>query len=202
MSRERDGENKQICKKGAQHLSSLIYKMGTMITLRLVVRMESDRAGHPESSAHTLSFLPSSYNYICNVVSKGSWKWKVKVFQPHLTLWNPKACSMPGSSVHGKNTGVGSHSLLQGIFPTQGLNPGLLRCRRTLHHLNHQEAALSDLPNEMYCPSFHYSLLKFYFISDAVLHSHFSQMERQSTFLSWEMYKLPERRKSMFLITC
>ena len=29
----------------------------------------------------------------------------------------------------GKNTRVGSHSLLQGIFPTQGSNPGLLRCR-------------------------------------------------------------------------
>ena len=31
----------------------------------------------------------------------------------------------------GKNTGVGSHCLLQGIFPTQGSNPGLLHCRRT-----------------------------------------------------------------------
>ena len=30
----------------------------------------------------------------------------------------------------GKNTGVGSHSLLQGIFPTQGSNPGLLHCRQ------------------------------------------------------------------------
>ena len=30
----------------------------------------------------------------------------------------------------GKNSGVGSHSLLQGIFPTQGSNPGLLHCRR------------------------------------------------------------------------
>ena len=108
---------------------------------------------------------------------------------------------MPGSSVHGKNTGVGSHSLLQEIFPTQGLNPGILHCRRTLHHLNHQATALNDLPNEMYFPFFHYSLLKFYFVSDAVLHSHFSQMERQNTFLSWERYKLPERRKSMFLIT-
>ena len=31
-----------------------------------------------------------------------------------------------------KNTGVGSHALLQGIFPTQGLNPGLLHCRQIL----------------------------------------------------------------------
>ena len=34
-----------------------------------------------------------------------------------------------------KNTGVGSHSLLQGIFPTQGSNPGLLHCRQTLYHV-------------------------------------------------------------------
>ena len=39
-------------------------------------------------------------------------------------------CSLPGSSVYGdssgKNTGVGCYALLQGIFPTQGLNPYLL----------------------------------------------------------------------------
>ena len=38
----------------------------------------------------------------------------------------------------GKNTGLGSHSLLQGIFPTQGLNLGLLHCRQILYHLSHQ----------------------------------------------------------------
>ena len=38
----------------------------------------------------------------------------------------------------GQNTGVGSLSLLQGIFPTQGLNPGLPHCRRILYCLNHQ----------------------------------------------------------------
>ena len=38
----------------------------------------------------------------------------------------------------GKNTGVGSHSLLQGIFPTQGWNPGLLHCRQILYCLSHQ----------------------------------------------------------------
>ena len=34
----------------------------------------------------------------------------------------------------GKNTGMGCHSLLQGIFPTQGLNLGLLHCRQILYH--------------------------------------------------------------------
>ena len=37
-----------------------------------------------------------------------------------------------------KETGVGCHSLLQGIFPNQRLNPGLLHCRQILYHLSHQ----------------------------------------------------------------
>ena len=37
-----------------------------------------------------------------------------------------------------KNTGVGCHFLLQGIFLTQGLNPGLPHCRQMLYHLSHQ----------------------------------------------------------------
>ena len=38
----------------------------------------------------------------------------------------------------GKNTGVGSHSVLKGIFLTQGLNLDLLCCRQILYHLSHQ----------------------------------------------------------------
>ena len=38
----------------------------------------------------------------------------------------------------GKNTGMCSHSFLQGIFPTQGLNQGLLHCRQILCYLSHQ----------------------------------------------------------------
>ena len=40
----------------------------------------------------------------------------------------------------GQNTGVGSLSLLQGIFPTQGSNPGLLHCRWILYQLSHKES--------------------------------------------------------------
>ena len=60
------------------------------------------------------------------------------------TLCDPVDCSPPGSSIHGdspgKNTGVGCHALLQGIFPTQRSNPGLLHCRQILYHMNHQES--------------------------------------------------------------
>ena len=38
----------------------------------------------------------------------------------------------------GQNTGVGSLSLLQGIFPTQGSNPGLLHCGQILYQLSHK----------------------------------------------------------------
>ena len=61
-------------------------------------------------------------------------KVKVKVLsdclQPH-GLYNP--WNSPG-----QNTGGGSLSLPQGIFPTQGLNPGLLHCRWILYQLSHK----------------------------------------------------------------
>ena len=57
------------------------------------------------------------------------------------SLCDPTDCSSSDFSVYGfygKNTGVGSHSLLQGIFPTLGLNPSLLHYRQILHRLSHQ----------------------------------------------------------------
>ena len=51
----------------------------------------------------------------------------------------------------GRNTGVGSHSLLQGIFPTQRLNPGLPHCRWILYHLSSQENP-KDFWSGMLCP--------------------------------------------------
>ena len=70
-------------------------------------------------------------------------KSEVKVIQSRLTLCNPMDCSPPGSSVRGnlqaRYTGVGSHSLLQGIFLTQRLNLGLLHCRQILYHLSYQK---------------------------------------------------------------
>ena len=68
--------------------------------------------------------------------------WSCLTLQPHglqparlLCLWN---CP-------GKNIGVDRHSLLQGIFTTQGSNPGLLHCRQILYHLSHQVNLRSTL---------------------------------------------------------
>ena len=50
----------------------------------------------------------------------------------------------------GQNTGVGSLFLLQGIFRTQGSNPGLPHCRQTLYRLSHQGIySVADWGEEM-----------------------------------------------------
>ena len=78
-------------------------------------------------------FLPPLLNFFC---------FSCAVSQSCLTLCNPMDCSPPGSSIQGdspdKSTGVGCHTLLQGIFPTQALNPSLPHCRCILYHVRHQ----------------------------------------------------------------
>ena len=69
---------------------------------------------------------------------------KVKVtsdsLRPHglYSPWSP--WNSPG-----QNTGVGSFSLLQGIFPTQGSNSGLPCCRRILYQLSHKGNEISNV---------------------------------------------------------
>ena len=61
----------------------------------------------------------------------------------------------------GKSTGVGCHFLLQGIFPTQGSNPGLSHCRQTLYRLNHQGSPIQTIIGSWHsrktepCPNHH-----------------------------------------------
>ena len=63
----------------------------------------------------------------------------MKVAQACLTLCNPMDYTMYGiRNSPGQNIGMGSLSLLQGIFPTQGSNPGLPHCTRILHQLSYQ----------------------------------------------------------------
>ena len=66
--------------------------------------------------------------------------WVSEVTQSCLTLCDPMNCSrlLHPWDFPSKNTGVDCHLLLQEIFPTQRLNPGLLHCRQTLYPLSHQ----------------------------------------------------------------
>ena len=76
----------------------------------------------------------------CGSRSQVGWKLKVKVASVLSSSLQQYELYPPGSSVPGdspgKNTGVDSHALLQGIFPTQGSHPGLLHCRRILYQLS------------------------------------------------------------------
>ena len=77
---------------------------------------------------------------ICGHVHSSGRGVHAKSPQSYPSLCDPMDCYPPGSSVHGilqaRNTGVGSHSLLQWIFLTQGLNPGLLHCRQIPYFLS------------------------------------------------------------------
>ena len=72
-----------------------------------------------------LIFFFKSYSAISNCL------------RPH-GLWSSRL--LCPRNFPGKNTGVGCISLLQGIFPTQRLNPDLLHCTETLYHLSHRKA--------------------------------------------------------------
>ena len=95
----------------------------------------------------TISFYPL-HNWTCTCVGDSCQRTTPQSHRCVLshavipTLSDPVHCSLPGSSVHGyspaKNTGVGCHALLQGIFPTQGSNPGLPHCRQIPYRLSHQ----------------------------------------------------------------
>ena len=99
------------------------------------------------------------FSYVESEVSWEMWRWQliVALNTERSEKWSV-SCSVMSKSlqVHGlqpirllcpsdspgKNTVMGCHSLLQGIFPTLGVNPGLLHCRQTLYHLSHQNNIL------------------------------------------------------------
>ena len=68
-------------------------------------------------------------------------KVKVKFTQSCPTLCHSHGLYNPWNSL-GKNTGMGSLPLLQGIFPTQGSNQGLPHCRQILYQLSHKGSPL------------------------------------------------------------
>ena len=79
--------------------------------------------------------MSTLYVHVCSVTSVVS-----NILQPHGLQPTRLLCPW---DFPGKNTGVGCHFLLHGIFPTQGSNPhllGLLHCRQILYSLATREA--------------------------------------------------------------
>ena len=99
---------------------------------------------HPLSQWCYLSYplLPSSPFALSLSQYQGLFQWVgsshqvVKVLELQLPLQPHGLYSARNSP--GQNSGVDSLSLLQGIFPTQGSNPGLPHCRRILYQLSHK----------------------------------------------------------------
>ena len=74
----------------------------------------------------------TSTHWLCSFVTVIGLSYSLHKYTGHIyTLYSP------GNSP-GQNTGLGCHSLLQGIFPTQGSNAGLLHCRQILYQLSHE----------------------------------------------------------------
>ena len=95
----------------------------------------------PHSPVEDAFFFPSYFrasalNFLCRTLDAVVHLLScVRLVQP-LRL-SPARFHCPWDSL-GKNTGLGCHFLLQGIFLTQGLDPGLLHCGWILYWLNHQ----------------------------------------------------------------
>ena len=105
---------------------------------------ETDYFTFPDlTSILGLFTLPIAYFLILPIISQHQGLLyildvKVLVAQFCLTVCDPMDCSPLDScpwNSPGKNTGMGCHSLLQGIFPIQGLNVGLPCCRQILYYL-------------------------------------------------------------------
>ena len=118
----------------------------------------------------------------------------VLVVQSCPTLYDPRDCSPPGSSNYGdspgKNTGVGSHSLLQGILPTQESNLHLLHCRWILYHLSHQGSAWIVSGKRVIVED---QVLK------SVLHTIFKTFHHSTTWLITFLSSAPEQPKLQVL---
>ena len=98
-------------------------------SLLMKVREECEKAGSELNIQKTKIVAPGPIGL-----------WQMKRSESHSVLSDslqPHGLSSPWNSP-GQNTGVGSLSLLQGIFPTQGLNPGLPHCRQILYQLSHK----------------------------------------------------------------
>ena len=109
------------------------------ITIYKIDNQQGPTVQHTESESVSRSFVSDSS-------------------QPHGLY--PTSLLYPWDSP-GKNTGVGCHALLQGIFPTQGSNLGLPYCRQILYHLSYEGShsthylVITDIGRECFLKRIH-----------------------------------------------
>ena len=145
------GETREIL----THCFSLAPKLLTMVTAAMKLKdacslekscdkprqhIKKQRHHFAEKGLYSPSFgLSSSHVWMWELDYKKGWKCysfsHVDSLRPHGLYGSWNSWNSPG-----QNTGVGSLSLLQGIFPTQGWNPGLPHCRQILYQLSHKKS--------------------------------------------------------------
>ena len=135
----------------------LFYRMEVMMVRSATIQSHGGEPCHPcsglnipagmfEKAARTMSTNRPSVKW--GISAESSWvAWTLsgchlcgvsRSVMPNSVQLTPWTIQSMGYSR--LDTAVGSLSLLQGIFPTQGLNPGLLHCRQILYQLSPREA--------------------------------------------------------------
>ena len=119
-------------------------------------------------NCHLTVYLGNPYTYFCE---SESCSVVADSLRPHglYSPWN-SAC---------QNTGEGSLSLLQGIFPIQESNPGLLHCKQMLYQLSYEGTRLLEFKSLLYC-AFLYQLR----ISPSVQFSSVQSLSRVRLFVT------------------
>ena len=102
------------------------------------VKEESEKVGS-KLSIQEIKIMASSH------ITSWQMKWSESHSVMSNSLW-PHGLYSPWNPP-GQNTGVGSLSLPQGIFPTQGSNPALPHCRRILYQLSHKGSLSRQMTN-------------------------------------------------------
>ena len=133
------GQEDPLEKEMATHYSVLAWRIPGMVEPGWLPSMGSHRVEHDWSDLAVAAAAESTIQVYLTVILKKSiafsekWKWSHSVvsdpLRPHGL--QPTRLLPPWDSP-GKSIGMGCHFLLQGIFLTQGLNPGLLHSRQTL----------------------------------------------------------------------
>ena len=141
-------KNYKICRRRPEHAFDIHLPLGF-----LVYRVSSNFI------QEYLSFSKQFSNWVCTLMTMlqpGSFPIRLNLSHQYIlvVLYGlivkscPTLCdTMDNSPMDyilcpwdspGKNTGKGCHFLLQGTFPTQELNPGLLHCRQILYQLSYE----------------------------------------------------------------
>ena len=106
-----------------------------------------DMMGDVEKWVTPCSQWSDKWRYLHQCFTHRKWK-SLSLAQLLATPWTA-ACQASLWDFPGKNTGVGCHFLLQGSFPTQGLNLGLLHHRQILYWLNYQGKPQTHSPEHI-----------------------------------------------------